>query len=186
MSGSKGFGNARSLRKLFEQSILEGKDRWYGKDQTQKPRIELVDVIGREPAPENIPLLKEALDELSQLTGMARVKESIQNLVHIARDNWRKELRAESPQPLPLNRLFLGNPGTGKSTVAAIYGKVLRALRFLSKGDVISKTASDFVGDVVGASQQKTKAILEMAEGKVLLIDEAYGLDDNLYGKQVW
>ena len=52
------------------------------------------------------------------------------------------------------------------------------------KGEVFSKTASDFVGDVVGASQKKTSAIIEQAQGKVLLIDEAYNLDDNLYGKQ--
>ena len=69
--------------------------------------------------------------------------------------------------------------------MAAHYGKLLKALRLLTKGDVIAKTASDFVGSAVGESQKKTQAILALAEGCVLLIDEAYVLDDQLYGKQV-
>jgi hypothetical protein len=80
---------------------------------------------------------------------------------------------------------MIGNPGTGKTTVAGHYGKLLKALRLLTKGDVIAKTASDFVGSAVGESQKKTQAILALAEGCVLLIDEAYVLDDQLYGKQV-
>jgi len=58
-------------------------------------------------------------------------------------------------------------------------------LGFLSNGAVVSKTASDFVGNVVGESQNKTAQILEGARGKVLIIDEAYALDDKMYGKQV-
>lgn len=73
----------------------------------------------------------------------------------------------------------------GKTTCAKLYGRLLKELGFLSKGDVVCKTASDFVGSVVGDSQKTTNQILENAKGKVLIIDEAYALDDNLYGKQV-
>jgi Cdc6-like AAA superfamily ATPase len=62
---------------------------------------------------------------------------------------------------------------------------LLKELGFLSNGDVVSKTASDFVGQHVGESQTKTSAILEGAKGKVLIIDECYALDDDLFGKQV-
>jgi len=55
----------------------------------------------------------------------------------------------------------------------------------LSNGEVVSKSASDFIGQYIGQSQTKTVQILEGASGKVLLIDEAYALDDSLYGKQV-
>ena len=67
-------------------------------------------------------------------------------------------------------------PVTGKTTVAQIYGRILKDLGLLSKGDVIVKNPSDFTGGVLGESEQKTVAILDAAVGSVLVIDEAYGL----------
>ncbi len=58
-------------------------------------------------------------------------------------------------------------------------------LNFLSSGDVVFSTASDFLGSVVGESSKKTNVMLEKAKGKVLVIDEAYSLNDQNYGKQV-
>jgi hypothetical protein len=65
---------------------------------------------------------------------------------------------------------------TGKTTVAGIYGRILYDLGLLTKGDVLVKNPSDFLGTVLGESEQKTVAILEEARGCVLVIDEAYGL----------
>jgi AAA+ superfamily predicted ATPase len=178
--GRKGFGNARDVRKLFESAISFAKMHFDG----GKPTILMEDVIGKEPSAENIPELRSALHDLNRLTGLASVKRSVAQLIETAKANYRKELGGEAVDLITLNRLFLGNPGTGKTTVAAIYGRILKALRYLSNGEVMLKVASDFVGDKVGEAQTKTRAILEMAEGKVLLIDEAYALDDNLYGKQ--
>lgn len=180
--GQKGFGNARTVRKLFDAAVSEAKHRY----RDGVPTLIVEDVIGKEPTEENIPELKRTMDQLRAMTGLARVKECIQELVDMARSNYKNEQanQIDAITDVPLNRLFLGNPGTGKTTVAAIYGRVLKALRFLSNGEVVSKTASDFIGDHVGESQKKTRSILALSEGKVLLIDEAYGLDDLLYGKQ--
>eukprot|EP00967_Tisochrysis_lutea_P125614 scaffold211358_cov15-Tisochrysis_lutea.AAC.2 len=65
---------------------------------------------------------------------------------------------------------------TGKTTVAAIYGGILHDLGILSKGDIVVKNPSDFIGSVLGESEKKTSAILEATVGCVLVIDEAYGL----------
>jgi adenylate kinase family enzyme len=99
--------------------------------------------------------------------------------------HYQRELLGQPPLDIFLNRMFLGNPGTGKTTCSKLYGQILKHLGFFSNGAVVSKTASDFVGAVVGESQQNTSQIVEYAKGKVLIINEAYVLDDNLYGKQV-
>lgn len=72
--------------------------------------------------------------------------------------------------------MFLGNPGTGKTTVAKLYARMLKELGLISKGDLMVVKPADFIGAVVGESEKKTKAILEAARGKVLFVDEAYGL----------
>jgi SpoVK/Ycf46/Vps4 family AAA+-type ATPase len=107
--------------------------------------------------------------------------------------NYDKELQAQDTDAICLNRVFVGNPGTGKTTVAKLYARILCAAGMLSKDDVVERSASDFVGAAVGESAQKTVNMLKLAEGKVLLIDEAYNLFDGRsssggsasYGKQV-
>ena len=109
-------------------------------------------------------------------------------LIHdIALANYELDYRCseEKRKELCLNRCLFGNPGTGKTTAAKFYAAILKELRLLNKGEVFYKTASDFIGDVIGASPKKTNAILEYAKGSVLVIDEAYNLDDQKYGKEV-
>jgi len=181
----KGFGNARAVRKLAERTITEAEPRFLRSPPGSKPMIEVTDILGMPPDINAEGDLKNAFDELNSMTGQQRVKKEMFNILELARTNYESEKTASKIRPIALNRVMLGSPGTGKTTMASIYGKILRSLRLLSKGDVILKTTSDFVGSAVGESQNKTKAILEMAEGCVLVIDEAYGLDDQLYGKQV-
>ena len=182
--GRKGFGNARTLRKHFEQAMSSAKLRYLDARPGEAPRILMCDVLGPEPTRETNPKLDAALAELDSMTGLAAVKKQIADLVAIAHGNYLHEIRGERVDDVTLNKLFVGNPGTGKTTVAKLYGAILKELRLLSGGDVVYKTAKDFTGEAVGESQQKTRAVVDLAEGKVLVIDEAYVLDDNLYGKQ--
>ncbi|KAK7738946.1 hypothetical protein SLS63_002283 [Diaporthe eres] len=96
--------------------------------------------------------------------------------------NYERELAEKSLVETSLNKVFLGGPGTGKTTVAKYYAQILTELGLLSNGEVIVKSCNDFIGKYLGQSENLTKAILDSARGKVLIIDEAYGLArDNEY-----
>ncbi|KAG5728814.1 NFX1-type zinc finger-containing protein 1 [Termitomyces sp. T112] len=104
------------------------------------------------------------------------VKESIDNLITLVDQNYQRELHGRTPLDVSLNRVFIGSPGTGKTTVATLYGQILADLGLLSNGEVMVKNPSDFIGSVLGESESRTKAILATSVGKVLIIDEAYML----------
>ena len=133
------------------------------------------DLLGEPPTAARI-TGTEAYKELQRLEGLWPVKEQVRQLIRLVEQNWQRELREEPILDVVLNRVFLGNPGTGKTTVAEIYGRLLAEMGLLSKGDVLLKNPSDFVGDVLGSSEKATRSILKAAEGCVLVIDEAYAL----------
>eukprot|EP01138_Halocafeteria_seosinensis_P012762 gb/GECG01013038.1/.p1 GENE.gb/GECG01013038.1/~~gb/GECG01013038.1/.p1 ORF type:complete len:1630 (+),score=274.52 gb/GECG01013038.1/:1-4890(+) len=180
--GAKGFGNGRAVRTAFENAYKRATTR--SDLDPHKPTIVLEDVLGPRPSRHTIPELDQALCDLEELTGLKTVKKSIYDLVDLVADNYQRELQGHQIMEVVQNRLMLGNPGTGKTTVAQIYARILKALGLVSKGSVELKTAADFIGEHVGETQQKTGAILELCQGKVLVIDEAYCLNDNGYGKQ--
>jgi len=180
-SGRKGFGNARTIRNKIEASVAAA----YCRDDfdAQNMSLEIEDILG--PDPRENPKLREIQQDLEKKIGWKSIKKSVEELIQVCGTNYERELDGLPPQAIFLNRLFLGNPGTGKTTCAKIYGSILKHLGFLSIGDVVFKTAGDFGGSVVGESQKKSLQILEGARGKVLVIDEAYSLNDGGYGRQV-
>ncbi len=132
------------------------------------------DVLGPPPDPKHLPDLRRALRELETKIGLRAVKEQVQLLVMLAQVNYERQLKGEPPQLIPLNRLFLGNPGTGKTTVAKIYGRILKGLGYLSDGSVEVRVPADLIASAVGGTEEKVNAALELCRGKVLVIDEAY------------
>ena len=181
--GRKGHGNAAVISSMFENAkeTAMGRKDYYPSDLC----LTMTDVIGHDPSNRaKIPLLDKALKKLDTFTGLHEVKAAIHALVAAASENYKREMSGHEIHVFALNRLFLGNPGTGKTSIAEIYGMVLKALRYLSDGTVEYKVANDFIGGAVGQSQTQTSAIIKNCEGKVLLIDEAYNLDDQDYGSK--
>ena len=84
---------------------------------------------------------------------------------------------AVKPHAISLHSLFLGRPGTGKTTICKIYGSLLRQTGALSKGHVVVCDRSTFVGTVWGDEERSTRQVIDMAKGGVLMIDEAYLLN---------
>lgn len=176
--GKPGFGNARAventidmIRKRRVKNARQAKKTGAPNDETRLTRC---DLVGPEP--------KAALDgcpaweKLNQMIGLTKVKEELGAFRDTVITNYQRELDEEPLIEFSLNRVFLGPPGTGKTTVAKLYGEILSHLGLLSNGEVVIKNPSDFVGSALGQSEAQTKGILASSIGKVLVIDEAYGL----------
>ena len=130
-------------------------------------------------------LLQTALNELNQLTGLENIKQEINELVRLTR--YYKEMDRDVLKAFSLHSIFTGNPGTGKTSVARIIGKIYKALGLLERGHLIDADASALIAGFVGQSALKTKELVDKAMGGVLFIDEAYSMTNghnNEFGKQ--
>ncbi len=127
-----------------------------------------------EPPKENTEL--DVLNELNQLVGLEPVKKIINEIrAFIKVQKLRREEQLASEAQV-LHMIFKGNPGTGKTTVARIIGKLFKEMNVLSKGHLLEIERADLVGEYIGHTAQKTRDQIKKAVGGVLFIDEAYSL----------
>lgn len=115
--------------------------------------------------------------ELEAMTGLTAIKQALKTLYHRMRFcQKRRDLGLKTTDEAAFHAVFTGNPGTGKTTVAKMLGRIYHSLGLLSKGDVVCVDRALMVGSYIGGTEQNMRRILEEAKGNVLFIDEAYTL----------
>ena len=122
------------------------------------------------------PDIEEALAELDGMIGLEPVKDQVRSIVAQLRVAKLREEQGLANQPPMRHFVFTGPPGTGKTTVARVLGRVFSALGLLGKADVVEAQRADLVGEHLGATALKTDKLVDRALGGVLFVDEAYSL----------
>ncbi|WP_419576596.1 AAA family ATPase, partial [Phascolarctobacterium succinatutens] len=123
--------------------------------------------------------LAELQQELDGLVGLTFVKNKVNDLIAFQKIQQLRKAQGLASSKSTMHMAFTGNPGTGKTTVARIVGRMYKSLGLLSKGQFIEVSRTDLIAGYQGQTALKVKKVIERAKGGVLFVDEAYSITEN-------
>lgn len=176
------FGNGRIVRNTLEHLIKCQSDRLA---EEENITVDMLKTITLEDIEKAVPLkdilvtsdkLEKVMDELNEYIGLKNIKDHIRSLVNLIRTNQKREEAGLPVRPLSYHAIFCGSPGTGKTSIARILGKIYQTLGVLKKGHVVEVDRSGLVAGYVGQTEEKTGKLIDQAMDGILFIDEAYAL----------
>ena len=170
-----------------QQSILQSDEETEEEDDVLDDVLDALDA----PTGQDAPKERTPKEKLEALVGLKQLKEDLDRASMLTLFHKRRQdLMLEQETECRHHMLFLGNPGTGKTTVAQIIGELYHEMGLLSKGHTVMTERRKLVGEYIGATESNMEEVLDEARGGVLFIDEAYtlfhGRDDKKdYGNNV-
>ena len=176
------FGNGRVVRNTLEKLIKAQSDRLA---EEENVTYEMLKTITMEDIEKALPVkditvtqnkLDAVMHDLDEFVGLKNVKDHIRTLVNLIRTNQKREEMGLPVKPMTYHAIFCGSPGTGKTSIARILGRIYQSLGILKKGHVIEVDRSGLVAGYVGQTEEKTNKVLDQAMDGILFIDEAYAL----------
>jgi SpoVK/Ycf46/Vps4 family AAA+-type ATPase len=173
------FENAYTAKRIVESAIIEkgalGSSDYLTEDDFKLEVLSsTADNNDKEGSPETDPF-----EELEGMIGMEEIKDKVKELAAYTETQLRRKKLGLRSEPLCLHMNFVGNPGTGKTSVARCIGKILKKIGVLSTGKFVEAAREDLCGKYVGHTAVKTSEKIKEAEGGVLFIDEAYSLNSD-------
>ncbi|MFD2420767.1 AAA family ATPase [Amycolatopsis pigmentata] len=186
------FGNGRTARKVFEEMV--GRQAYRLAEDDSATQVSLTRLLPEDLGPlpgsavgagagrVDSERVDQLLDTLRGLVGLAEVKSEVAAMVDLLASSRQRQAAGLPVPSLSRHLIFAGPPGTGKTTVARLYGSLLAAMGVLAQGQVTEVSRADLVGEYVGHTAKRTTESFDRARGGVLFIDEAYTLSSGQGG----